>query len=90
MTGIDRSFDRSGLGSDMPGAMAYRLLLLHAGRGSTMTGGSNSRPARDGATVADGCERHVDEIASEDETLLSRKRIVLDSSRIGTLLVIPL
>jgi len=55
-----------------------------------MTGGSNSRPARDGATVAYGCERHVDEIASEDETLLSRKRIVLDSSRIGTLLVIPL
>ena len=59
-----------------------------------MTGGTNSRPARtgaDGATVAYGCERYVDETVSEDGTLLLPKRIVvLDPSRIVTLLVISL
>jgi anthranilate 1,2-dioxygenase small subunit len=74
--------------------MAYGLLPLHTGRGSTMTGGTNSRPARtgaEGATLADGSERYVDEIASEVGTLVLRKRIVvLDSSRTDTLLVIPL
>jgi len=59
-----------------------------------MTGGTNSRPARngaDGATVTYGSKRYLDEIASEDGTPLLRKRIVVfDSSRIDTLLVIPL
>ena len=59
-----------------------------------MTGGTNSRPARgraDGATVTYGSKRYLDEIASKDGTPLLRKRIVVfDSSRIDTLLVIPL
>jgi anthranilate 1,2-dioxygenase small subunit len=94
MTGIERSFDRSSRASDMPGAMAYGLPPLHTGTGSTMTGGTNSRPARsgaDGATVTYGSKRYLDEIASKDGTPLLRKRIVVfDSSRIDTLLVIPL
>jgi anthranilate 1,2-dioxygenase small subunit len=49
------------------------------------------RTAADGRTVTYGCGRYLDEIVAAGGDLRFRKRtVVLDSSRIDTLLVIPL
>jgi anthranilate 1,2-dioxygenase small subunit len=49
------------------------------------------RTAAEGSTVIYGCGRYLDEVVAQDGRMLFRKRtVILDSSRIDTLLVIPL
>ena len=49
------------------------------------------RTGADGATVTYGCGRYLDEIVTHGNAMRFRRRtVVLDSSRIDTLLVIPL
>jgi anthranilate 1,2-dioxygenase small subunit len=49
------------------------------------------RTGADGAVVTYGCGRYLDEIIADNGEMRFRKRVVvLDSSRIDTLLVIPL
>lgn len=49
------------------------------------------RTGADGTTVTYGCGRYLDEVVHRDGELRFRRRtVVLDSSRIDTLLVIPL
>ena len=49
------------------------------------------RTGADGTTVTFGCGRYLDEIVWQGDEMRFRKRtVVLDSSRIDTLLVIPL
>jgi anthranilate 1,2-dioxygenase small subunit len=49
------------------------------------------RTGADGAIITYGCGRYLDEIVVRDREMRFRKRtVVLDSSRIDTLLVIPL
>ena len=49
------------------------------------------RTGAEGSTVIYGCGRYLDEVVAQDGRMLFRKRtVILDSSRIDTLLVIPL
>ena len=48
------------------------------------------RTGADGATVTYGCGRYLDEIViGGDEVRFRKRTVLLDSSRIDTLLVIP-
>ena len=77
---------------------AYRhivssILIGHAADGSydVESGFQVLRTAAEGATVIYGCGRYLDEVVAQDGRMLFRKRtVILDSSRIDTLLVIPL
>jgi anthranilate 1,2-dioxygenase small subunit len=49
------------------------------------------RTAAEGSTVIYGCGRYLDEVIAQGAQMLIRERtVILDSTRIDTLLVIPL